>query len=165
MFEVRVRNNFCAADYTASGQVGGLVLEENSLWIPHEVYPVIKDMTQHPENKIQSVDLWVEVFLNLSTEQVGRCPGLRPYLLTQGKCDIPQQFIGPDPLDQRPAVTSSRLFNPLVGLISNVWGPHNFERYQDGNHAIMKVKVHASDELAELILNLVGYPVLTLVSA
>lgn len=156
-FKARLTNNCSAAKYTASSWYGGLALEGNLYNFPNSVVEVLREEICHAENEKRRINIWLEVTLKLSVEQVKDSEALSKIFANCYTSDVPQRFRGVNPLDQRPGVTAGELFAPLTELVSPVWTPQNFEVIQKGSSPICHVSVEANAAIADRIIKLVGY--------
>jgi hypothetical protein len=158
VYYARIRNGASAADLTSSARVGGASLDQNIYNLPTEVLPAVYRMCCHDDNNRMSVNVWLEVFLELSLEQMLSHEGLAKYFMDNYRADIPHRFKGSNPLDQRPAVRSTELFPSLCQLLSSVWDEACFEILQEGSSPILKAEVTATGDLADALLDLIGFP-------
>lgn len=155
-YRLNLHNNHCARQWVTMGSVGGTILDENQFKFPVEMFT--KALI---ESENSSLILYVNVSLLLSKEDLDAASNskLKHYFHDTYLKSVPQKFKGSDPQDQRPAVTSAQMFEPLCAILSRHWEEKDFKVTQTSNDPLAEVSVTLEgcpDSFS--ILELIGYP-------
>jgi hypothetical protein len=149
MYSLKIKNGWCAADFTATIQLGGLALQKNHYDLPEPVVEMLEKAVI--ESEAGSIELQVYITLNLKEVP----DSLKEVFKSTYKNTVTQRFRGSNDKDQRPAVTSGELAPILLHKVSPILRSRDFE-LTSSMTCKLEVEIERQDLCLE-ILELIGY--------